>query len=79
MRLRTQIHRFIVSSALFSLFGAALLFQPTIEEQISNETFVTELPVEELPVVIVIDKTPSAAQSGSWRHMLPASLAPRRG
>ena len=81
MRLRTQIQRFLVSGAAFALFGAVLAFQPTVAVQIGDEVIAEEMP-DELPAVIIVDKAPttgSGGQSGPWRHMLPASLAPRRG
>jgi hypothetical protein len=80
MRLRTQIQRFLVSGAAFALIGAVLAFQPTVAVQIGDEVIAEEMP-DELPAVIIVDKAPASGsgQSGPWRHMLPASLAPRRG
>jgi hypothetical protein len=78
MRLTTQIHRFLISGAMLALFGGVLATQPTIQEQF-DDAVLAEESLPELPVVIIIEKTPGAPQARSWRQMLPASLGPRRG
>ncbi len=78
MRLTTQIHRFLISGVMLALLGVVVATQPTIQDQIGDAVLAEEA-LSDLPVVIIIEKTPSAAQAGSWRQMLPASLGPRRG
>lgn len=78
MKLSTQIHRFAISGAALALFAGVIATQPTIQEQIGDAAFANEA-IGNLPIIIVIDKTPAPAQAASWRQMLPASLGPRRG
>ena len=78
MRLNTQIHRFAVSGALFALLGCAIALQATLERQLGDDVVADEV-LTEFPVIIIIDQAPAAAQTSSWRQMLPASLGPRRG
>lgn len=78
MRLTTQIHRFLISGAMLTLFGGVLATQPMNQDQF-DDAVLAEESLQDLPVTIIIEKAPTAVQGRSWRQMLPASLGPRRG
>ena len=72
MRLSTQMHRFLISTAVLGTFAALIALQPRVAAELGDEV------LAESPMIIFIQKAPTPAPSSSWRQMLPATFSPRR-